>query len=438
MIEFLVEPKTWRSAQLPVVFAFDYEIVLPSLDQSNPAWLGSHLIEPPDAQNQGMLQILSIPSVPFSVGQSFYVARGNSLLIKTPVTITRKGKYVFGNGDTYDAYRTDTPFPGGGTVDLYTLDFVERFNPAMLLYVDDAFATQIRYDRDLSGIYRLNLSPYLRPYFSDIGFPGRLAGPQPSLSHKYRLDWIVNGQQFAGKDRYVLNSMVQPGNPPCSDNKPVWITDMATIQCAQGGARTSSDRVAKQKDTNPGSPTFGLYRDSGAFFFYDSNADACPVTYLSAAVSQSFTRNNCTTGQVGGSVVHTIAAGAFTSPISQAAADQQAFFQLSQTGQAAANAGGICTAVSAGFEYRNQTQVFPAPGSVEIRADLWMVNPTGGIVTFYYTDTAKSDGVVTGTQTRTANMNGTQLLLLASVLLVQDTPTTPSITREFANIRLTP
>ena len=74
-----------------------------------------------------------------------------------------------------------------------------------------------------------------------------------------------------------------------------------------------------------------------------SAADPYLITYKSIARSGSFTRNNCTSGQVGSSVTYSQLAGAATSTVSQADADAKGLTLFNTQGQANANATGTCT-----------------------------------------------------------------------------------------------
>jgi hypothetical protein len=81
----------------------------------------------------------------------------------------------------------------------------------------------------------------------------------------------------------------------------------------------------------------------------------CKTVYLSAVMSQQFTRS-CP-GGTGSGVNYNLAAGAFTSVISQADADAKALKQMNDSGQLYANANGVCTyksaAVSGPFQRTN-------------------------------------------------------------------------------------
>lgn len=70
-----------------------------------------------------------------------------------------------------------------------------------------------------------------------------------------------------------------------------------------------------------------------------------PTIYKSAAQSASFARSNCTCGSPT-SVTYSVAAGKYTSTVSQAAADAQATADLAANGPAYANANGVCTPVA--------------------------------------------------------------------------------------------
>jgi 20S proteasome alpha/beta subunit len=70
------------------------------------------------------------------------------------------------------------------------------------------------------------------------------------------------------------------------------------------------------------------------------------IVYSNVAKSGNFTRNNCGTNGTGGTVTYTVAAGIYTSTISQADADQKAVDAVNAGGQAYANANGGCTWVN--------------------------------------------------------------------------------------------
>jgi hypothetical protein len=67
------------------------------------------------------------------------------------------------------------------------------------------------------------------------------------------------------------------------------------------------------------------------------------IVYSNVAKSGNFTRNNCGTNGTGGTTTYTVAAGTYTSIISQADADQKAVDAVNAGGQAYANANAGCT-----------------------------------------------------------------------------------------------
>jgi len=435
-LTFLNQPKRWQSAQLPVLYEFDYKVVLPPLNTGNPDYIGSYL----QFNNAGKLRILAVignSNVPI-VGGAFYVGSGSELKYPEPVTVTANGQVALGNGDVYLYYDTDTDYRGGDYIDLYTLEFVEKFNPGFRLYVDNADAGPIRYDRDISGRFRFNLSPYLRKYFRNMGFPGMSLGIEAALFRKYRVDYTINGVTTTGEDRYAINSMVQPANPACANNLPDWQFDLSTLQCEQNNPRTNSNRVARQKDVNPNSPTFNQFRNSGALFYYDSNATSCPVTYASEARSQQFRRNNCAAGSIGSFVTYTIPAGAHTSTISQADANAKADAALAAGGQAYANANGVCSVISPSFDFRNVSTEFA--GIVQgTYADIYILVPTGGPVTLYYDIVNKINGVVQSSSVHSAMITGTDFLVSAYTRLVRNDPGANQLEETiYTNLRLNP
>jgi YD repeat-containing protein len=74
---------------------------------------------------------------------------------------------------------------------------------------------------------------------------------------------------------------------------------------------------------------------------YANNNGSC--TWSSVAKSGTFTKNNCATGGTGLSVTYTVAAGAYSSTLSQADADQKAQNDVNTNGQTNANNNGTCT-----------------------------------------------------------------------------------------------
>jgi hypothetical protein len=70
------------------------------------------------------------------------------------------------------------------------------------------------------------------------------------------------------------------------------------------------------------------------------------ITYNNIAKSGTYTKNNCAAGSVGSSVTYNVAAGAYTSLISQADADAKAQNDVSTNGLTFANTNGTCTITS--------------------------------------------------------------------------------------------
>jgi hypothetical protein len=87
---------------------------------------------------------------------------------------------------------------------------------------------------------------------------------------------------------------------------------------------------------------------------YAGQSIACNQ-YYNTAKSGSFTRNNCGTGYTGGTVTYTVAAGAYGSLVSQAAADSLAQNDVNSNGQAYANTNGTCTATGITITATNLT-----------------------------------------------------------------------------------
>jgi hypothetical protein len=76
------------------------------------------------------------------------------------------------------------------------------------------------------------------------------------------------------------------------------------------------------------------------------------TTYYNAAISQTLTKNNCPACNTASQYVYTVAAGKYSSVISQADADQQAQNEINTQGQTMANNAGTCTATCSGVNRR--------------------------------------------------------------------------------------
>lgn len=115
--------------------------------------------------------------------------------------------------------------------------------------------------------------------------------------------------------------------------------------------------------------------------------DCVPVvTYTNAAVSQSFTRNNCTGCTAGSAVVYSVAAGTYASTVSQAAADQLAQNDINTNGQAYANANGQCTSFS------GSTITYQNTAALSGYIALYTHNTTGA--TYNFTIPASGSGIL--------------------------------------------
>jgi hypothetical protein len=70
---------------------------------------------------------------------------------------------------------------------------------------------------------------------------------------------------------------------------------------------------------------------------------SCKTIFSNVAISTAFTRNNCTVGSVGSSVMYVVPAGKYTSTLSQADANAKAQAEVTANGQTNANNLGVCT-----------------------------------------------------------------------------------------------
>jgi hypothetical protein len=139
-----------------------------------------------------------------------------------------------------------------------------------------------------------------------------------------------------------------------------------TTSCAPGG---TPSQVTYTVAAGAYSSTIGQ-ADADAKAQNDVNANGQnyanthgTCTFYSAAQAGNFTRNNCAAGGSPSTVPYSIAAGAYTSLISQADANQQAVNALNTLGQNNANANGTCTFYNA-YLIQSFTRNNCSPGQI--------------------------------------------------------------------------
>lgn len=120
-----------------------------------------------------------------------------------------------------------------------------------------------------------------------------------------------------------------------------WV-EGAPSYCSSVNGQLPPHLFVQETDMNPHSSSYNQtsWVDIGP-------DDACPAgNYYNALRSQSFTKNNCSSGYTGSTVTYTVPAGKYSSTISQADADQQAINDVNVNGQNYANINGTCTAAA--------------------------------------------------------------------------------------------
>ena len=170
------------------------------------------------------------------------------------------------------------------------------------------------------------------------GIPGTL---MPALYLKHNVP-ILRGegdQDFTWPQNYAAHMALSAAAPKldlwqvwkgAGHGDPVWINGYDPFPAASN-------------------PIYTLLGGKSIYQWADSVMGVTPpapvaITYKNAAQSATYTKSNCSCGTPS-AVVYTVAAGKYTSTVSQAAADQQAAIDMTTNGQAYANANGTCTPV---------------------------------------------------------------------------------------------
>jgi hypothetical protein len=282
------------------------------------------------------------------------------LLVNTPVTIT---------GSTYTI--------GASPVINSQIDDV-------LFYPADAQMSTYTYD-SLVGMTSATDAKGLTTYYEYDGF-------QRLMNIKDKDGKIVKNYQYnyAGQQTTTYSSAAKSGsftkNCGTGTGSTVTYTVAAgtyTSTISQGAA----DQLA-QNDVNANGPAYANVNGT--------------CTYSSAEKSGPFTRS-CGAGMTGSTVTYTVAAGTYTSTVSQAAADQQALDYMNANGPAYATANGTCTVIctagnctSEGSKCVNgicEAGLRTYTSSVQIHGSVWQC-------TYYY---MWSDGSVSGSYTGTSS-----------------------------------
>ncbi len=173
---------------------------------------------------------------------------------------------------------------------------------------------------------------------------------QADADSKAMDDLLANSQAYAN----------DPAHAVCSiDTNPDWTwLEGAAYYCQSINGNLPPHMFVLETDMNPNSSSYQQTRWSDV-----GPSDECPAnTYYNSLQSGSFVKNDCPPGYTGSSVTYTVAAGAYSSTSSQAAADQLAFNEINANGQAYANTYGTCGSSSidlyynyyvSGYEYGN-------------------------------------------------------------------------------------
>jgi hypothetical protein len=77
--------------------------------------------------------------------------------------------------------------------------------------------------------------------------------------------------------------------------------------------------------------------------YANTHGTCATIIYYNMAISQQFTKNNCSSGFTSSTVTYTVASGTYMSYISQADANAQAQMDIDTNGQTYANTNGTCT-----------------------------------------------------------------------------------------------
>lgn len=200
---------------------------------------------------------------------------------------------------------------------------------------------------------------------------------------KYPVARVLNSTHAIASD-YITQSMLD--NPSSDEALRNHLANLRTIPGTQVTIYTYKPLVGITSETDPAGRTtyyeyddhnrLALVRDQNShilkkicYNYAGQPQDCGAFVYTSVAQSGTFTRNNCGTNGSGSSITYNVAAGAYTSIVSQADANLKATNDVAANGQAYANANASCT-------WMNQAQ------SASFTRNNCGTNGTGGAVTY--------------------------------------------------------
>jgi YD repeat-containing protein len=192
-------------------------------------------------------------------------------------------------------------------------------------------------------------------YYSDIQYgPYNLSFPLPDARKYYLQYWLWQNGKWVMKQQPYTGPVVLPG---IIDDVRVFPADalLTTFNySAQVGKSSEIDPAGKTTSYEyDGLGRLSIVRDNDRNIIsktcvnYYGGTGACPdnPVYTNTLYTRTFSRNNCPAGYAPGDVVYTVAAGKYSSTISQEDANQQAANEAQVNGQANANTNGTCSLI---------------------------------------------------------------------------------------------
>ncbi len=204
----------------------------------------------------------------------------------------------------------------------------------------------------LTDCERSSVDPqFVSPSLSNVDLCIKSTSPAVNAGASIGLTADIQGKSISGTpDIGAFEYGAQAPTPTTYYNKAL-STTASKNDCASGSTgSTVTYTVAAGKYSSTVSQADADSKASAdlsanAQTYANTNGTCTAATvYYNKAVSATATKNNCTTGSTGSAVTYTVAAGKYSSTVSQADADSKASADLTANTQTYANTNGTCTA----------------------------------------------------------------------------------------------
>jgi hypothetical protein len=241
-------------------------------------------------------------------------------------TVSNSSSVITGksiNGWTY--YEHKVVNPSGGTITLSGSGTIDELR----LYPQNAQMISYTYDPLFGVTSQCDVNNRITYYeYDGLNRLIHLRDEQKNILKKYCYNYQGQTEECQVYGNVAKSGIFTRTNCP-SGNWGGQVTYSVPANLYYATSQAGADAMALQ-DVDQNGPA------------YANQTGSCNPYYYNIAKSGTYTKNNCGAGSTGSQVAYPVAAGAYTSTISQADADAKAQADVNQNGQTYANIHGSC------------------------------------------------------------------------------------------------